>query len=292
MARFEPLTIDADSPPFDRYKGLRWLSAERSGHEPNDTSRHHLFTARERHNPVNVLIKVTSKPGLVYERNLDNEWRSLSLLNERLPDSPYFPFVHEHGRLADSRRFLIMSLFDEFPLATVIGTGPAPAMLVRNLRIGLEIARALDALHGVGVVHVDLNPMNVLYRTGPERPIIRIVDFESSYADRHGDEAAYDPPTTAGYSAPEVMSRPPDGRADVFSLGAVLYTLLAGYSWSAGANVTKRIEADRELDPELRGVLVKAVALKPAQRFATASAFAASLGAYLERIWPGRPWRD
>ena len=75
MSRSAPLTIDPESPPFDRYKGLRWLAPERSGHEPNHRGRHDLFVARERHNPVNVLIKVTSKPGLVYEQDLDNEFR-------------------------------------------------------------------------------------------------------------------------------------------------------------------------------------------------------------------------
>src|SRR6185295_18083161 len=184
MPRSAPLTIDPESPPFDRYKGLRWLAPERSGHESDHRGRHDLFVARERHNPVNVFIKVTSKPGLVYEQDLDNEFRNLSTVNDRLPHSPYFPFVHDQGRLADGRRFLVTSLFDEFPLATIIATEPEPAMLVRDLRIGIEIARALGALHGVGIVHVDLNPMNVLYRTGTDRPVIRIVDFESSYERR------------------------------------------------------------------------------------------------------------
>lgn len=291
MPRSAPLTIDPGSPPFDRYKGLRWLAPERSGHEPNDRGRHHLFIARERHNPVNVLIKVTSKPGLVYEQDLENEFRSLSTLNQRLPRSGYFPFVHDQGRLHDGRRFLVTSLFDEFPLATVIATAPEPALLVRDLRIGIEIARALAELHSVDIVHVDLNPMNVLYRTGTDRPVIRIVDFESSYERRrHATGGPYNPPTTAGYSAPEVGHQAPDARADVFSLGAVLYTLLAGYHRWPGTDVRGRVEAETALDADLKTALLQALDPDPDRRFQSISRFEAALGAYLERIWPGRAW--
>lgn len=291
MPRSAPLTIDPESPPFDRYKGLRWLAPERSGHEPDARGRHQLFSARERHNPVNVLIKVTSKPGLVYEQDLDNEFESLSTINRRLPHSQYFPFVHDQGRLPDGRRFLITSLFDEFPLATIVATGPEPAMLVRDLRIGIEIARALGELHSLDIVHVDLNPMNVLYRTGTDRPVIRIVDFESSYERRrHAAGASYNPATTAGYSAPEVTRQPPDERADVFSLGAVLHTLLAGHQPWPGTNAAGRVRADADLDADLRAALLRALDPEPARRFASVAAFEAALGAYLERIWPGRAW--
>lgn len=291
MSRSAPLTIDSESPPFDRYKGLRWLASERSGHEPNDRGRHHLFVARERDNPVNVLIKVTSKPGLVYEQDLDNEFRSLSTVNRRLPDSQYFPFVHDQGRLPDGRRFLVTSLFDEFPLATIIGTEPDATMLVRDLRIGIEIGRALGQLHGVDIVHVDLNPMNVLYRTGTHRPVIRIVDFESSYERRrHASGGSYNPPTTAGYSAPEVAKAPPDARADVFSLAAVLYSLLAGHRWWPRTDTRARIEADTALDADLKAPLLRALEADPDRRFPTVGQFETALGAYLERIWPGRSW--
>jgi serine/threonine protein kinase len=291
MSKAAPLTIDPSSPPFDRYTHVRWLAPDRRGQESYGRGRHHLFTAREKHNPVNVLIKVTSKPGLVYEHDLDNELRSLTTINRELPDSRYFPFVYDHGRLKDSRRFLITSLFDEFPLATIIGTEPEPALLVRDLRIGIEIARALGQLHGLEIFHVDLNPMNVLYRTGTDRPIIRIIDFESSYERRrHSTGVFYSPPTTAGYSAPEVSREPPDARADVFSLGSVLYTLLAGYRWSARADVRGRIAADEALDADLKNALLRAVDPKPERRFATVEQFESALGAYLESIWPGRRW--
>jgi serine/threonine protein kinase len=121
------------------------------------------------------------------------------------------------------------------------------------------------------------------------KPVIRIVDFESSYdPSRHVSGVFYDPPTTAGYSAPEVSRQPPDSRADVFSLGAVLYTMLAGFGWTWHGDAITSVRADRELDPELRAILLSAVAPEPEERYASAQALHDALGGYLESIWPGR----
>jgi serine/threonine protein kinase len=289
MPKPEPLTVDTSLSPFDRYRHVRWLAPERRGHESQAHTRHQLFIARDKNNPVDVLIKVTSKPGLVYEHDLDNEWASLSTINRELPESPYFPFVHDRGRLKDGRRYLITSLFDEFPLATVIGSDHASEKLVRNVRIGIEIARALSEIHRLDIFHVDLNPMNVLYRTGTDRPVIRIVDFESSYErKRHSAGEFFNPPMTAGYSAPEASRKAPDARTDVFSLGAVLYTLVAGYRW--GVDLRTRLSGDEALDADLRHALLKATDPVPRRRFGNVDEFQAALGAYLERIWPGRSW--
>ena len=185
-----------------------------------------------------MLIKLTSKPGLVYQKNLLNEIASLSTINRELPDSPYFPVVKGHGRLPGGRVYLITFLFDELPLATTIGAEPMPAKMVAYIRTAIEVAKALTEIHRLNIFHVDLNPMNILHRVEKGGPVIRIVDFESSYElTRHAKGVFYNPPTTPGYSAPEVPRQPPDGRSDVFSLGAVLYTMLAGYSRTWGAEI-------------------------------------------------------
>jgi serine/threonine protein kinase len=286
-----PIDIDTRSPPFDRFGGLHRLAAARSGHASEQHARHQLYVARDRQSRANVLIKVTSKPGRVYEQNLTNEIASLTTINRQLPDSRYFPVLGEHGRLGDGRVYLTVSLFDEWPLATAVGSERRPDRLVAHLRTTLEVAKALGELHGLEIWHVDLNPMNILSRWESGNPVIRLVDFESSYeVSRHARGHFYNPPTTTGFSAPELSRHAPTGRSDVFSLGAVLYTMLAGYDWTLGTDLRQAIESDSEVAPELKTILLTAVETDPDRRFPSIVEFRGDVAKYLERIWPGRSW--
>ena len=277
------------SPPFKRFTNVQRLGQDRSGHASVEHVRHQLFVGRDKETRASALIKVTSKPGLVYQQNLSNEIETLSTINRERPDSRYFPLLWDHGRLSDGRVFLIMSFFDEWPLATTIGPERRPDRLVAYLRTTLEVATALAELHGAGVVHVDLNPMNILYRSERGSPIVRIVDFESAYdAARHGRGAFYNPPTTSGFCAPELPGRAPDRRADVFSLGAVLYTMIAGYEWTWDGELSRRIETDPDIDAELKSILLTALEREAEQRYQSIEDVHAAVAGYLESIWPGR----
>jgi hypothetical protein len=293
MSHSAPVDIDCTLPPFDRFVGTHRLAARRSGHASAEHARHQLYVARDRRSRADVLIKVTSKPGLVYERDLTNEIATLSTVNRELPDSRYFPVVGEHGRLADGRVYLTMSCFDEWPLATAIGVERNANKQVADLLTTIEIARALAALHRLQIWHVDLNPMNILCRWESGKPVIRIVDFESSYETaRHGKGVFYNPPTTSGFTAPELSRQAPDARADVFSLGAVLYTLLAGYGWSWGTDVRRSVDADPGVAPELKEILIIAVDDNPDRRYRSIVDLRVAFAEYLERIWPGRSWYE
>jgi eukaryotic-like serine/threonine-protein kinase len=155
------------------------------------------------------------------------------------------------------------------------------------LRTTIEVANALADLHTLQIWHVDLNPMNILCRWESGKPVVRIVDFESSYeVARHSTGVFYNPPTTCGYSAPEVARQVPDARSDLFSLGAVLYTMLAGYDWTS--DVARSVAADPEVAPELKEILVPALAADPDRRPSSVTEWRAALEAYLAPMWPGR----
>ena len=131
--------------------------------------------------------------------------------------------------------------------------------------------------------------MNILLRREHGRTIIRIIDFESSYEwRRHSAGEFYNPPNTPGYSAPEISRQPPDARADTFSLGAVLYTMLAGFQWTWAGEVWKCVHDDREIDPDLKEILLRAVDPDPGNRYPAVRDFHGTLAAHLEKIWPGR----
>jgi serine/threonine protein kinase len=281
--------FDPKSPPFDQFKGIQLLGTDRRGNISIEHARHRLYVGRDKKSQVDFLIKITSRPGLTYQDNLKNEIASLLTINGAIPESPYFPLVREHGKLRDGRVFIIASFFAELPLATAIGEERIANKTVAYLRTAMEIATALEQLHSLKIYHVDLNPMNVLLRLEHGRPIIRIIDFESSYEwARHSAGAFYNPPHTPGYSAPEISRQPPDARSDVFSLGAVLYTMLAGYQWTWEADLWTCVNTDHDLDPELKEILLKTVDLDPGHRYPSTAEFRTALGVHLERIWPGR----
>ena len=288
MSHSAPIDVDCKAPPLEHFRSIHRLAAARSGHASSAHARHQLYVARDVRSRANVLIKVTSKPGLVYERDLANEIDTLSTINRGLPDSRYFPLLGDHGRLRDGRVYLTTSLFAEWPLATSIGPEPIPARQSAHLRTAIEVARAVAELHTLKIWHLDLDPMNILCRWEGGKPVIRIVDFESSYeVARHSKEVFHNPPITTGFSAPELSRGSPDSRSDVFSLGAVLYTMLAGYGWTWADEIGRCVEADRGVAPELKEILLAAVHTDPHRRFASITDLHAALTAYVERGWHG-----
>jgi len=276
------IDFDSKSPPFDQIKGIHRLAQDRRGHVSVETARHHLYVGNDKRSNTSVLIKLTSRPGLIYQENLKNEIASLLTVNESLPESRYFPVIRDHGQLRDGRVYIIESFFVELPLATAIGTEPIPGKRVAYLRTAMETARALEELHSLKIYHVDLNPMNILLQLEHGRPIIRIIDFESSYEwARHSTGAFYNPPNTPGYSAPEISGQAPDARSDVFSLGAVLYTMLAGYEWTWESEVGQKAHADRNIDPDLKRIVLQAVDPSPGNRYPSMKDFYSDLAAHL-----------
>jgi serine/threonine protein kinase len=281
------IDFDANSPPFNSFRDIKLLAKNRRGRVSFENARHHLYVGTDRKSHASVLIKISSKPGRIYQDNLENEIASLVKINELIPQSPYFPVIKAHGHLRDGRVYIIASFFDEFPLANAIGEERIPRKTDAYIRTAMEIAKAFAELHSLKIYHVDLNPMNVLLRLEHGKPIIRIIDFESSYDwERHSKGPFYDPPNTPGYSAPEISRQAPDARSDVFSLGAVLYTMLAGYKSTWEDDVWRYVNGDRDIDPDLKKIILEAVDSNPDNRYPSMAEFHAGLSAHLKKIQP------
>lgn len=169
------------------------------------------------------------------------------------------------------------------------------------LRIGLQMAQGLAAAHAQGIVHRDIKPSNILLENGVAR--VKITDFGLA---RTLDDAAL---TSSGLVAgtPQFMSPEQaqgehvDHRADLFSLGSVLYAMCTGrppFRASTTMGVLKRVCEEtptsiRELNPEapdwLCDLIGKLHAKNPADRFSSAKELAEILALDLAQLHDPKP---
>jgi serine/threonine-protein kinase len=156
------------------------------------------------------------------------------------------------------------------------------------LQIAREVADALNYAHGAKVVHRDIKPANILLGSGHAL----VADFGIARAIGAAQTSAGHVIGTPAYMSPEQIDGDPnlDGRSDIYSLGCVLFEMLAGEAPFRGSSLTAiiahrlsapapSVRAFRELVPEaVDAALRKAMAVLPADRFTTAAQFAEALG--------------
>jgi hypothetical protein len=70
----------------------------------------------------------------------------------------------------------------------------------------------------------------------------------------------------------------------------VLYTMIATYQWTWDGEVGRSVEADVEIEPDLKRILLHSTEPDADRRYASIQEFRDDLAAYLELIWPGRSW--
>jgi serine/threonine-protein kinase len=179
--------------------------------------------------------------------------------------------ILDQGRLPDGRLYVAMERCEGRPLSALIAAeGPMPFARARALTIA--IGDALAEAQKVGVVHRDVAPKNVLVGAGDA---IKLINF--GIAARVNDRVFGVPE----YLAPEqIEGRPVDQRANIYSLGAVLYHLLVGHAPHQGtpeAVMAAHLSAPLvpasalrpELGPDVDRVLLKALERNPSRRHLT-----------------------
>jgi serine/threonine-protein kinase len=150
------------------------------------------------------------------------EGRAAALVND-----PGVVGVTDFGQLADGRAYLVMEIVEGRTLEDVLQAGALPP--AEAVRIAVRILVALEAAHVRGVVHRDLKPSNVFLAPGGQ---VKIADFGAALVDDARRSGRTDAGLVLGspaYMAPEqALGRATDDRADLYSLGCVLYRMLSG----------------------------------------------------------------
>ena len=209
--------------------------------------------------------------------------------------------VLDLDQLPDGRPFITMEYLDGEPLSSVIANGPMTLGLAANL--GVEILEALQAAHLCGVVHRDLKPDNIFVSP---KGRVKLLDFGIAKLMPEFQTSVIGPSTrtgsllgTPGYMAPEqVTGELVTGATDLYAVGAVLYEALTGTMAFTGATLfelLRRIVSDApkppvERRPDLAGpfeaLILRALAKKPEERFASAQEMMTQLVAIRSELGP------
>jgi len=196
--------------------------------------------------------------------------------------------VYAWGHGDDGRLYIVMELLKGLELADLLREGVIAPRVARAY--GLDVLRALDTAHRLGVVHRDIKPGNIFIEDRPgSRPVARVIDFGiAAQVDGEGTQARG--LGTPSYMAPEQMlGEPPDVRSDLYSLGLVLYRALTrrlphdgkGFQMLRQRLKEPPIPIEQvctgELPRGLGEVIMRSLALEPEHRWQTAPAMADAL---------------
>ncbi|WP_437585720.1 protein kinase domain-containing protein [Sorangium sp. So ce1000] len=209
--------------------------------------------------------------------------------------------VYDVGTLARGEPYLVMEYLEGTDLKAVLGArGPLPVDLACDYL--LQACDALAEAHALGIIHRDLKPGNLfLTQRADGSPLIKVIDFgiskmalaEATAPKAHDMTESSAMLGSPFYMAPEQMvsSKSVDTRADVWSMGAMLYQLLTGAVPFRGESAMAiydrilegppRLNAQRSDVPErLDWVIQRCLQKSPADRFGNIAELAAELAQF------------
>jgi tRNA A-37 threonylcarbamoyl transferase component Bud32 len=195
-------------------------------------------------------------------------------------DHPHLVTIEDMGVVMDVP-YLIMGYAGEDTLARRLARGELDRDAA--LRFFVQACRGVLALHDRRLAHFDLKPSNVFLKGD----VARVGDYGLAKLLADGRQTLSFGRGTPHYMAPEILQGKGDHRADVYSLGVILYESVAGrlpYDGGDGpSSFVLRTEDvppafDADFPPELRGVVERALRIDPDHRFADLHELLGELG--------------
>src|SRR5713101_266961 len=241
-----------------------------------------LYLAHQWQPPRQVVVKVFLR---LASLELPQQREFLAIFRDEMAcvfslEHPNILSVYDYGDL-DGLAYIMTPYIDGGTLEDVLAReGALPLQTAANYLH--HIAAALDYAHAQGVVHGDLKPANIFVT--PEKRVL-VADFHLTSMLIEGKTAQMrlSRPGMLDYMSPElVIGKEVDGRADLYSLGALLYRMVTGTPPFQGQTLmkvaTKHLKmtppspraARPDLPPAAEQVILKALAKNPAQRFESA----------------------
>jgi serine/threonine protein kinase len=206
---------------------------------------------------------------------------------------PHIAGVHDFQVCADGTGFIVMEYVHGLNLRDLLAVRGALSLAMVGA-IAVQTLDALAYLHGEHFVHRDISPDNLMLATTSDgRPFVKLIDLGISKSLDAGSTM-----TATGqflgkvsYASPEQFGGQLDGRSDLYSLGVVLYKLLANADPFATTNYRELIAAhlfqrprpfsetapDRKIPEAVQAVVFRALEKNPDARFANASEFCAAV---------------
>jgi serine/threonine protein kinase/tetratricopeptide (TPR) repeat protein len=245
---------------------------------------------------------------VIHSHLLGDESTALRFITEARASSrlnhPNSVSVIDFGKTNDGQLYLVLEFLRGHDLARVIYEN-GPLAMERVVDVTRQVLGALGEAHDLGIIHRDLKPENVILE--PRRgggDLVKVVDFglakmveevnQSTSITRPGIVCG-----TPDYMAPEQgRGEPIDGRTDLYSVGVMLFVLLAHrlpFEADSPTQVVlmhltmsppdpRAVAPERNIPDGLADICLKALAKDPSQRFQSADEFASALSDALETI--------
>ncbi len=231
---------------------------------------------------VKVLAENWSEDLAVRQRFLE-EGRFL-----RKVESPYVVTVYDAGEIDDGRPYLVMSYADQGTLADRLEIDGLTAAQV--LEVVREIGAGLQTLHERGVLHRDLKPANVLFRAIDGRVRAMVADLGLGKSMEVSSRLTVIAGTPSFVAPEQAQGEPLDPRADLYSLAALTYLMLASRAAFSHASLAAAATPgappplsteQRPYAPEVEAVVCRGLAADREDRWPDVASYVAALEAAL-----------